>query len=40
MGMTLGLALEGFFQCCFPRFDFVLLGLNQLVNHMDKLITD
>ena len=38
MGMTLGLALEGFFPIsCFPRFDFVLLGLNQLVNHMDKI---
>ena len=38
MGMTLGLALEGFFPIsCFPRFDFVLLGLNQLVNHLDKL---
>ena len=37
MGMTLGLALEGFPISCFPRFDFVLLGLNQLVNHMDKI---
>ncbi len=38
MGITLGLALEGFFPIsCFPRFDFLVLGLNQLVNHLDKI---
>tara|TARA_B100000989_G_scaffold290828_1_gene264449 strand:+ start:450 stop:998 length:549 start_codon:yes stop_codon:yes gene_type:complete len=38
MGMTLGLALEGFFPVsCFPRFDFLILGMNQLINHLDKI---
>ncbi len=38
MGITLGLALDGFFPIsCFPRYDFLLLGLNQLVNHLDKI---
>ena len=38
MGITLGLALEGFFPIsCFPRFDFLVLGLNQLINHLDKI---
>lgn len=38
MGMTFGLALEGFFPVsCFPRYDFLILGLNQLINHLDKV---
>ena len=38
MGMTLGLALEGYIPVsCFPRFDFLILALNQLVNHIDKI---
>lgn len=38
MGITLGLALEGYFPIsCFPRYDFLILGLNQLINHMDKI---
>ena len=43
MGMTLGLALEGYIPIsCFPRFDFLILAINQLVNHIDKIdyITD
>lgn len=38
MGMSLGLSLCGFIPVtCFPRFDFLLCGMNQLVNHLDKL---
>jgi pyruvate/2-oxoglutarate/acetoin dehydrogenase E1 component len=38
MGYCIGLALTGKVPICmFPRFDFVLLAANQLVNHLDKL---
>ena len=38
MGLSTGLALEGFVPVtCYPRFDFLLLALNQLVNHLDKI---
>ena len=38
MGMSTGLALEGFVPInCYPRFDFFILSLNQLVNHLDKM---
>jgi pyruvate/2-oxoglutarate/acetoin dehydrogenase E1 component len=38
MGMSIGLALEGQIPVtCYPRFDFVLLASNQLVNHLDKI---
>lgn len=38
MGMTLGLALRGFcVVSIYPRIDFLVLALNQLVNHIDKL---
>jgi len=38
MGMALGYALAGFLPVSiFPRMDFLLLALNQLVNHIDKL---
>ena len=38
MGFSMGLALEGFVTItCFPRFDFLLLAVNQLVNHLDKI---
>ena len=38
MGMTIGLAMQGFVPItCFPRFDFLILALNQLVNHADKI---
>lgn len=38
MGICTGLALAGFIPVSFyTRWDFLLLGLNQLVNHLDKL---
>ena len=38
MGISTGLALEGFIPVsCYPRFDFLILAMNQLVNHLDKL---
>ena len=40
MGLSTGLALEGFVPItCYPRFDFLLLAVNQLVNHLDKFPT-
>lgn len=37
MGLSIGLALEGFIPIStYPRFDFLLLAINQLVNHLDK----
>lgn len=38
MGYCTGLALAGFIPVSiYPRFDFLLLAANQLVNHLDKL---
>ena len=38
MGMSLGLALAGkTVISIYPRFDFLLLAVNQLVNHLDHL---
>lgn len=38
MGFCTGLALQGFIPVCiFPRFDFLLLATNQIVNHLDKI---
>ena len=38
MGMSLGMALNGLYPItCFPRFDFLLCAMNQLVNHTDKV---
>ena len=38
MGISTGLALNGFIPVtCYPRFDFLILSLNQLVNHLDKI---
>lgn len=38
LGMATGLALEGFIPItCYPRFDFFILAINQLVNHLDKM---
>ena len=38
MGLCTGLALQGFLPVCiFPRWDFLLLAANQLVNHLDKI---
>ncbi len=38
LGMCIGLSLEGFLPVCiYPRMDFLVLALNQLVNHLDKI---
>jgi pyruvate dehydrogenase E1 component alpha subunit len=38
MGMSIGLALEGYIPISiYPRFDFLTLATNQLVNHLDKI---
>jgi pyruvate/2-oxoglutarate/acetoin dehydrogenase E1 component len=38
MGITNGLALNGFVPVTiFPRWNFLLLATNQLVNHLDKI---
>ena len=38
MGMSIGLALNGYVPItCYPRFDFLILAMNQLVNHLDKI---
>lgn len=37
MGFCTGLSLSGVLPVCvYPRFDFLLLAVNQLVNHLDK----
>lgn len=38
MGLSIGLALAGFVPVTlYPRWNFLLLAMNQLVNHLDKL---
>ena len=38
MGLSTGLSLEGFIPVSiFPRMDFLLLAINQLTNHLDKI---
>jgi pyruvate/2-oxoglutarate/acetoin dehydrogenase E1 component len=38
MGMSTGLALGGQVPVCiYPRWNFLLLAVNQIVNHLDKL---
>jgi pyruvate/2-oxoglutarate/acetoin dehydrogenase E1 component len=38
MGMANGMALAGFIPISiFPRWNFLLLAVNQIVNHLDKL---
>jgi pyruvate/2-oxoglutarate/acetoin dehydrogenase E1 component len=38
MGMAIGMSLEGVLPICiFPRWNFLLLAANQLVNHLDRL---
>ena len=38
MGLATGMALQGWLPVSFfPRWNFLLLGINQLVNHLDKL---
>ena len=37
LGFCLGLSLRGKIPICiYPRFDFLLLAMNQLVNHLDR----
>ncbi len=37
-GMAIGMALSGYIPIsCYPRFDFLILAANQLVNHLDKI---
>lgn len=38
MGITLGLALDGLIPISiFPRWNFIMCAMNQLVNHLDKI---
>ena len=38
MGISIGLALEGFIPISiFPRIDFLICAIDQLVNHLDKI---
>lgn len=38
MGMGIGLSLEGYIPISlYPRMDFLIIAMNQLVNHLDKL---
>jgi Pyruvate/2-oxoglutarate dehydrogenase complex, dehydrogenase (E1) component, eukaryotic type, beta subunit len=38
MGMTLGLGLQGLIPVSiYPRWNFLILAINQLVNHIDKI---
>lgn len=38
LGASIGLALQGFLPVCvFPRMDFMLRAMDQLINHLDKL---
>jgi pyruvate/2-oxoglutarate/acetoin dehydrogenase E1 component len=38
LGMATGMALTGWVPVtAYPRFDFFILSLNQLVNHLDKI---
>jgi len=38
LGFCIGLALTGKLPICiYPRFDFLLLATNQLVNHLDRI---
>ncbi len=38
MGLSIGLSLAGFIPVSiYPRMDFLILAMNQLVNHLDKI---
>ena len=38
MGMSIGMTLEGLKVCTtYPRMDFIILALNQIINHADKI---
>lgn len=39
VGLSMGLALEGFIPVSFfPRWDFLIIAANQILNHLDKAI--
>lgn len=38
MGMSIGMSINGLIPICiFPRWNFLLLSVNQIVNHLDKI---
>lgn len=38
LGMAIGLSLQGYVPICiYPRINFMMLAMDQLVNHLDKL---
>ncbi len=38
MGISIGLSLKGYIPISiYPRIDFLICGMNQLVNHLDKI---
>ena len=38
MGISIGMAIIGYVPItCYPRFDFLICAMNQLVNHLDKI---
>jgi len=38
MGISIGLALQGYIPVSiYPRMDFLIIAINQLVNHLDKM---
>ena len=38
MGISIGLALQGYIPVSiYPRMDFLIIAMNQLVNHLDKM---
>ncbi len=38
MGVAIGMALEGWLPVCiYPRFNFLLLAADQMINHLDRL---
>ena len=38
VGFCTGMALEGYIPVCFiPRWDFLILAANQIINHLDKI---
>lgn len=40
MGMSIGMALEGYVPITiYPRMDFLILAMNQLINHLDMIET-
>ncbi len=40
MGMSIGMALEDYIPISiFPRMDFLMCAMNQLINHLDKIKT-